>query len=84
MDYQLHWNVTEYGGVESIRIHPKLIWTPDLLMYNRWEVSFCSYEYSCKNVQSKYFLGKGSEEKKRIFYGLFTDMKMDPHFFFRK
>ena len=35
MDYQLHWNVTEYGGVESIRIHPKLIWTPDLLMYNR-------------------------------------------------
>ena len=24
-----------YGGVESIRIHPKLMWTPDLLMYNR-------------------------------------------------
>ena len=34
-DYQLIWNTTEYGGVESIRIHPKLIWTPDLLMYNR-------------------------------------------------
>jgi nicotinic acetylcholine receptor len=37
VDYQLHWNTTEYGGVESIRIHPKLLWTPDLLMYNRWE-----------------------------------------------
>ena len=29
------WNTTMYGGVESIRIHPKLMWTPDLLMYNR-------------------------------------------------
>jgi hypothetical protein len=35
MDYQLNWNTTEYGGVKSIRIHPKFIWTPDLLMYNR-------------------------------------------------
>jgi len=40
MDYQLHWNVTEYGGVESIRIHPKLIWTPDLLMYNSADEKF--------------------------------------------
>ena len=29
------WNTTMFGGVESIRIHPKLMWTPDLLMYNR-------------------------------------------------
>ena len=35
-DYQMQWNKTTYGGVESIRIHPKLMWTPDLLMYNRW------------------------------------------------
>ena len=34
-DYQMQWNKTDYGEVESIRIHPKLIWTPDLLMYNR-------------------------------------------------
>ena len=44
MDYQLHWNVTEYGGVESIRIHPKLIWTPDLLMYNRWVLRCCKMQ----------------------------------------
>ena len=35
LDYQLNWNISEYGGVKSIRVHPKLIWTPDLLMYNR-------------------------------------------------
>ena len=35
-DYQLNWNASEYGGIESIRIHPRLIWTPDLLMYNRF------------------------------------------------
>ena len=34
-DYQLNWNASEYGGIDSIRIHPRLIWTPDLLMYNR-------------------------------------------------
>merc|ERR550519_1291120 len=34
LDYQLNWNMSEYGGVRSIRVHPKLIWTPDLLMYN--------------------------------------------------
>ena len=37
VDYQLNWNASEYGGIDSIRIHPKLIWTPDLLMYNRFE-----------------------------------------------
>ena len=36
LDYQLNWNMSEYGGVRSIRVHPKLIWTPDLLMYNRY------------------------------------------------
>ena len=29
-----------YGGVESIRIHPRLMWTPDLLLYNRF--CFCN------------------------------------------
>ena len=38
LDYQLNWNTSEYGGVSSIRVHPKLIWTPDLLMYNRYTI----------------------------------------------
>merc|ERR1719193_1729978 len=40
MDYQLNWNSTEYGGVESIRIHPRLMWTPDLLLYNSADEKF--------------------------------------------
>jgi len=39
-DYQLNWNSSEYGGVDSIRIHPKLLWTPDLLMYNSADEKF--------------------------------------------
>ena len=35
-DYKLDWNETEYGGVKSIRLPSKMIWTPDILMYNRW------------------------------------------------
>jgi len=40
VDYQLNWNASEYGGIDSIRIHPKLIWTPDLLMYNSADEKF--------------------------------------------
>ena len=34
-DYNLVWNKSEYGDVDSVRIHPRRLWTPDLLMYNR-------------------------------------------------
>jgi len=33
-DYKMKWNVTEYGGVKSIRLPSSMIWTPDILMYN--------------------------------------------------
>ena len=36
-----------YGGVESIRIHPRLMWTPDLLLYNRF--CFCNILNILKN-----------------------------------
>jgi hypothetical protein len=32
----MRWNSSEYGNVQDVRIPPKVIWTPDLLMYNRW------------------------------------------------
>ena len=38
-DYKLSWNVTEYGGVQSIRLPSNMIWTPDILMYNRYDVT---------------------------------------------
>ena len=35
-DYQMGWNATEYGGVESVVIHPRNLWIPDILLYNRF------------------------------------------------
>ena len=34
-DYQMTWNASEFGGIESVVIHPKFLWTPDILLYNR-------------------------------------------------
>ncbi|XP_023332222.1 neuronal acetylcholine receptor subunit alpha-7 isoform X6 [Eurytemora carolleeae] len=39
-DYQLKWNKSEFDGVDSVRIHPKFLWTPDLLMYNSADEQF--------------------------------------------
>nr|AWJ68162.1 putative nicotinic acetylcholine receptor 11 [Hirudo verbana] len=33
-DYKLGWNKSDYGGIESIRLSPNNIWTPDILLYN--------------------------------------------------
>jgi len=35
IDYRLSWNKSEYGGVDSIRLPSNLVWTPDILLYNR-------------------------------------------------
>ncbi|XP_022258640.1 neuronal acetylcholine receptor subunit alpha-7-like isoform X4 [Limulus polyphemus] len=34
VDVNLRWNVSQYGGIRDIRIAPKYIWKPDVLMYN--------------------------------------------------
>ena len=33
-DPQLAWEKGEYGGVESIRLPPDLVWVPDIVLYN--------------------------------------------------
>ena len=35
-DNNLRWNETEYGNVKDLRFPPSTIWTPDILMYNRY------------------------------------------------
>ena len=35
-DVNLKWNKSEFGNIQDIRIPPKHIWKPDLLMYNRY------------------------------------------------
>ncbi|XP_045112919.1 neuronal acetylcholine receptor subunit alpha-7-like isoform X3 [Portunus trituberculatus] len=41
-DHNLIWNETEYGGVTDLRINPKYLWTPDVLMYNSADEGFSS------------------------------------------
>ena len=35
-DVNLKWNKSDFGNIQDIRIPPKHIWKPDLLMYNRY------------------------------------------------
>ena len=35
-DINLAWNKSEYDDIVDIRLPPKYIWKPDLLMYNRY------------------------------------------------
>ncbi|KAF0300449.1 Neuronal acetylcholine receptor subunit alpha-7 [Amphibalanus amphitrite] len=41
-DVNLRWNASEYGGVQDLRIPPKNIWKPDVLMYNSADEKFDS------------------------------------------
>ena len=38
----MKWNKSDYGQIGDIRIPPKYIWKPDLLMYNRSLRSICN------------------------------------------
>merc|ERR1719297_13920 len=39
-DVNLKWNKSDFGNIEDIRIPPKHIWKPDLLMYNSADEAF--------------------------------------------
>ena len=36
-DELLRWNPRDYGGVDNVRLPPDKIWTPDIILYNKWE-----------------------------------------------
>ncbi|CAG0897306.1 unnamed protein product [Darwinula stevensoni] len=40
VDVNLRWKEEDYGGVKNIRIPPKRIWKPDVLMYNSADEGF--------------------------------------------
>ncbi|CAG0912692.1 unnamed protein product [Notodromas monacha] len=40
IDVNLKWNESEYGDVKDLRIPPRRIWTPDVLMYNSADEGF--------------------------------------------
>uniref|UniRef100_H3A718 Cholinergic receptor nicotinic beta 4 subunit n=1 Tax=Latimeria chalumnae TaxID=7897 RepID=H3A718_LATCH len=33
-DYRLMWEPADYEGIDKLRIHPKLLWLPDIVLYN--------------------------------------------------
>ncbi|XP_077988974.1 neuronal acetylcholine receptor subunit alpha-7-like [Glandiceps talaboti] len=39
-DHYLKWNATENGGIQTIRLPPDQVWTPDVLMYNSADERF--------------------------------------------
>jgi len=45
-DYQMQWKREKYGGIQSIRVPPSQVWTPDIVLFNnadgKYEVSFKS------------------------------------------
>ena len=59
-DINLKWNKSDYGQIGDIRIPPKYIWKPDLLMYNRsvWETSIFSFANSLFPVLTKLLTGR--------------------------
>lgn len=42
-DHYLQWNQSEYPGVKNLRFTPDQVWTPDILLYNR----YVTYKYGC-------------------------------------
>ena len=32
------WNPAEFGGIEQIVVRAEDVWTPDILLYNRFEI----------------------------------------------
>ncbi|XP_064648343.1 acetylcholine receptor subunit beta-like 1 isoform X2 [Lineus longissimus] len=43
-DFQLHWEPSDYGGIQVIRIKPDNVWKPDIVLFNnadgKYEVSW--------------------------------------------
>lgn len=35
MDYKLQWDPAEYDNISILRVPSKMIWTPDLVLYNK-------------------------------------------------
>jgi len=33
-DERLAWSADEYGGLDTLRVPAKLVWTPDMTLYN--------------------------------------------------
>ncbi|XP_046582370.1 acetylcholine receptor subunit beta-like 1 isoform X1 [Haliotis rubra] len=47
-DTQLFWNTAEYGNIDSIRIRPESVWTPDIVLFNNADGNYeVTYKSNC-------------------------------------
>ena len=44
MDSKLNWDPDEYGGVEQLIGPSELLWLPDILLYNKYEIERRKFE----------------------------------------
>ena len=61
-DDALQWDPESYGGVQSIRMRPDMIWMPDIDLYNRLVICFVFKYYAL------YLLKKSINIPKRLYY----------------
>ncbi|XP_063163929.1 acetylcholine receptor subunit delta [Candoia aspera] len=40
VDQRLQWNMTEYGGIEVLRLRPEMLWLPDIVLENNNDGNF--------------------------------------------
>lgn len=41
-DYQLKWDISDFGGINIIRVSPSKVWKPDIVLFNKWAWSCLS------------------------------------------
>ncbi|NP_001191486.1 non-alpha nicotinic acetylcholine receptor subunit precursor [Aplysia californica] len=47
-DYQLGWDPSKYGNIDSIRIRPEKVWVPDLVLFNNADGNYeVTYKSNC-------------------------------------
>ena len=39
------WNPADFGGIEQIVVRAEDVWTPDILLYNRYNLYRIKYKY---------------------------------------
>lgn len=43
LDYNLQWNMSEFGNISTIHIPHQRIWRPDIVLYNKYDNTQSSY-----------------------------------------
>lgn len=47
-DYRLKWNASDFGGLSYVIVPASEVWTPDLLLSNKWEIQNIIWDWWCQ------------------------------------